>query len=172
MKHAPQARFDRWKDVPLVQIPSTYTPDQMHGWTETDWNWHMREALKIQGFRVFHIREASETGIADLIVYNKIEFPLTVPGQGRELQVISAWLELKANNVKTVPHIRPAQVQFMRDHWRIGRNALFVMYDRTVRMLAIHQGDLKGRVKMLPQSPYATRWQEVFDHFKTRRVSI
>lgn len=166
-RHAPQARFDRMAEVELRV--AAYTSDQMHNWTETDWNWHFRMAMQDQGFRSFHIREASETGVADLIIYSKGG---EIAGGQYLDQVIRCWMELKTENSKAPSNIRAGQVQFMRDHWRVGRNALFVMYDRKVRMLAVHQGDLKGRVKMLPQSPYATRWQEVFDHFKARKVSV
>lgn len=172
-RHAPQARFDRMAQVGLHA--SACTTEQMHNWTETDWNWHFREALQTQGFRCFHIREASETGIADLIVYRKIQVTGIKTAEFTDLQVIEAWIELKVENDKVRYERDPrkaSQRQFMRDHWRSNRNAIYVMYDRTVQMLAVHQGDLKGRVKMIPQSPYATPWQGVFDHFKSRRVSV
>jgi hypothetical protein len=169
-RHAPQARFDRM--VTHEKRSLGYTSDQMHNWTETDWNWHFRMALQDQGFRAFHVREASETGVADLIVYRKLAWVTDPLGKQDDYQVVECWMELKTENSKSASNIRPGQVQFMREHWRCGRNALFVMYDRTVRMLAVHQGDLKGRVKMCYQSPYATQWQEVFNHFKKRRVSV
>lgn len=168
MKHATQVRFANFAQA--EQRVAAYTLEQMERWTETDWNWHMREALRIQGFRTFHIREASETGVADLIVYKRM-----FPGDSTCTQKIHAWLELKKDNDK-VAYSRDvrkaAQRQFMREHWREARNALYVMFDRKVGMLAVHQGDLNGRVKMLPVYPYAINWQEVFDHFKARRVSV
>lgn len=173
MSRATQARFDRVARGEL-QRPA-YTEAQMLNWTETDFNWHMREALRAQNRRSFHIREASETGVADLIVY-KTEIKLVLNSMdtpvGREpVQVIEAWVELKKDNDKTAylrDERKAAQRQFMREHWEMGRNAIYIMFDRKVGMLAAHQGDLKGRVKMLPASPYSVDWPAVFAHFKAR----
>jgi len=134
----------------------------MGAWSETDWNWHMREALRSQGYHAFHIRETDEPGKADLIVYH----PTLQEGFGSPM-VIDAWIELKKDN--HIADIRPGQRQFMREHWEMSHNAIYVMFDRKVGMLAARQGDLKGRVKMLPPYPYATKWQEVFQAFKSRR---
>lgn len=164
-RHATQARFDRVARGDLRR--PAYTLEQMCNWTETDFNWHMRQALTAQGFRAFHIREASETGVADLIVYSQ-----DCAGQWGERQVIDAWIELKAENDKARYQMDPrkaSQRQFMREHWNVGRNAIYVMMDRKVGMLAVHQGDLKGRVKMLPLSPYSVDWPAVFDYFKSKR---
>lgn len=179
---ATQARFDRVARGEL-QRPA-YTVEQMLNWTETDLNWHMRRALQAHGFRTFHIREASETGVADLIVYSPMRVDLPpghaiVKPEGERvithscvLQSIDCWIELKRDNDKTA-YIRDerkaSQRQFMRDHWNVGRNAIYVMMDHKVGMLAAHQGDLKGRVKMLPMSPYSVDWPAVFAHFKARR---
>jgi hypothetical protein len=142
--------------------------------SETDWNWHIRRALSYQTFSALHIREASETGVADLIVYHTVEFTSGPQSVNGPMQKIDAWLELKVVQLgeKWDGSIRAGQKQFMRDHWRIGRNALFVMFDRKVDMLSIRQGDLKGRVKMYKPNPYTLDWQEVFNHFKTRKVSL
>lgn len=170
MRHATQARFDRVAQGAL-QRPA-YTQAQMGRWTETDFNWHMREALRAQGFRTFHIREASETGVADLIVYNRTVDVVTTTGLGLgSVQVIEAWIELKAENDKAAylrDERKASQRQFMREHWEMGRNAVYVMMDTKVGMLAAHQGDLKGRVKMLPMSPYSVDWPAVFAHFRAR----
>lgn len=171
MRHATQERFDRVARGEL-QRPA-YTTEQMLNWTETDLNWHMRYALQAQGFRTFHIREASETGVADLIVYKTPDYTLIDAVHGRDTtQAIYAWIELKRENDKAA-YIRDerkaSQRQFMRDHWLDGRNAIYVMMDHKVGMLAAHQGDLKGRVKMLPLSPYSVDWPAVFAHFKARR---
>lgn len=165
MRHATQDRFDRVARGELQR--SAYTEAQMLNWTETDFNWHMREALRAQGRRVFHIREASETGVADLVVYHQ-----TLQEGFGSPQVIDAWVELKAENNKAKYCMDPrkaSQRQFMKDHWELGRNAIYVMMDRKVGMLAAHQGDLRGVVKMLPMSPYSVDWQAVFAHFKARR---
>lgn len=164
MRHATLERFDRVARGDL-QRPA-YTLAQMLNWTETDLNWHMREALRAQNFRAFHIREASETGVFDLVVYGPGG---TIAGGQYKDQVIHAWVELKMENSKTDSNVRSSQREFGRDHWQVGRNAIFVMLDRKVGMLAAHQGDLKGRVKMLPASPYSVDWQAVFAHFKARR---
>lgn len=161
---ATQARFDRVARGEL-QRPA-YTLAQMSNWTETDLNWHMRQAIQSQGYDVFHIREASETGVADLLVYKMGGFPV---GGSLVDQVIECWMELKTENSKLESNIRPSQREFMRVHWQGGRNAVFVMFDRKVGMLAAHQGDLKGRVKMLPASPYSVDWSAVFAHFKARK---
>lgn len=174
MRHATQERFDRVARGEL-QRPA-YTTEQMLNWTETDLNWHMRYALQGQGLRTFHIREASETGVADLIVY-KTETKLVLSSLdtpvGRELvQVVDAWVELKRDNDKAAylrDERKASQRQFMREHWSAGRNAIYVMMDHKVGMLAAHQGDLKGRVKMLPLSPYSVDWPAVFAHFRARR---
>jgi hypothetical protein len=175
VRHATQDRFDRVARGEL-RAPA-YTVAQMLHWTETDFNWHMREALRAQGYRTFHIREASETGVADLIVYgtrslsdlkDSVEYY-------RPMQVIEAWIELKAENNKAKYQMDPrkaAQRQFMRDHWNEARNAIYVMQDRKVGMLAAHQGDLRGRVHMLPMSPYSVDWREVFAHFSGRKVAL
>lgn len=163
MRHATQERFDRVARGELKS--SAYTVAQMSNWTETDFNWHMREALRAQGHCAFHIREASETGVADLIVYDYVDQPRV------QAQVIEAWVELKVNNDKAAyqrDERKASQRQFMREHWNAAHNAIFVMMDRKVGMLAAHQGDLKGRVKMLPMSPYSVDWQAVFSHFKSR----
>lgn len=194
MRHAPKARFDRIElarsgleeahrrgstvaveramqmvgeveRLPPVVDPTTR---QMSAWTETDWNWHIRKALRSQGFRVLHIRETNETGVADLLVYRKIRVTGISPAEFTDLQTIAAWLELKVDNSKSTSNIRPAQREFMREHWSESQNAMFVMFDHKAGKLAVHQGDLKGRVKMLPAYPYTTRWQEVFTHFKNR----
>lgn len=170
MRHAPQARFDRHVGLTFEQRVTAYTVEQMLHWTETDFNWHMRRALQSQGFRTFHIREASETGIADLIVYSEQGVGVDTPVARR--QVVDAWIELKKDNNKAAYIMDPkraAQRQFMREHWRIGHNAMFVMMDRKVGMLAVHQGDLCGRVKMYPLCPYNVKWAEVFAHFKARK---
>lgn len=167
MRHATQERFDRVARGEL-QRPA-YTVEQMLNWTETDLNWHMRYALQAHSFRTFHIREASETGVADLIVYGPGG---TIAGGEYKDQVIQAWVELKRDNDKAAylrDERKASQRQFMRDHWNVGRNAIYVMMDRKVGMLAAHQGDLKGRVKMLPLSPYSVDWPAVFAHFKARR---
>lgn len=166
MRHATQARFDRVARGELER--PAYTLAQMSNWTETDWNWHMRQALAAYAYNTFHIREASETGVADLIVYKTREmqelFRPVLP-----VQVVEAWLELKTENSKSESNVRPGQREFMRAHWNSARNALFVMFDRKVGMLAVHQGDLKGRVKMLPAYPYGVDWPAVFAHFKARK---
>ncbi len=165
MRHATQARFDRVARGELQR--SAYTLEQMLRWTETDFNWHMREALRAQDRRTFHIREASETGVADLIVYRQ-----TLQEGFGSPQVIDAWIELKSENNKAKYCMDPrkaSQRQFMREHWELGKNAIYVMFDRKVGMLAAHQGDLKGVVKMLPASPYSVDWPAVFAHFKARR---
>lgn len=170
MRHATQERFDRVARGEL-QRPA-YTTDQMLNWTETDLNWHMRYALQAQGLRTFHIREASETGVADLIVYGPSNTLAMFAEDDARGQVIHAWIELKRDNDKAA-YIRDerkaSQRQFMREHWNVGRNAIYVMMDHKVGMLAAHQGDLKGRVKMLPLSPYSVDWSAVFAHFKARR---
>lgn len=139
--------------------------------SETDWNWHIRQSLHKQGYRALHVREANETGVADLLVYRSL---LTSSGAIVHYQVIEAWLELKVVRIGEtgVDLIKPGQREFMRDHWRIGRNAMFAFYDRTVDMLEVRQGDLKGRVKMYKPNPYAINWQEVFAHFKARKVAL
>lgn len=170
MRHATQERFDRVARGEL-QRPA-YTLEQMLRWTETDLNWHMREALRVQDYRAFHIREASETGVADLIVYRAQRVTGIQPAEFTDLQVIDAWIELKKDNDKATylrDERKASQRQFMREHWDVGRNAIYVMMDRKVGMLAAHQGDLKGRVKMLPLSPYSVDWPAVFAHFKARR---
>lgn len=179
MRHATQARFDRVARGELER--PAYTLAQMSNWTETDWNWHMRMALQAYQYNTFHIREASETGVADLIVYSTVDVVLplgtAVPrAEGRRVikescsvQVIEAWIELKTENSKSESNIRPGQREFMRHHWQDGHNALFIMFDRKVGMLAVHQGDLRGRVKMLPAYPYGVDWPAVFAHFKARR---
>lgn len=153
---------------PVKQIVSA---EQRQVMSETDWNWQIRQALARQSKRSFHIREASEVGVADLIVYHNY---MTASGTIERFQVVDAWLELKVQrpgeNWDSL--LRPGQREFMRDHWRMGRNAMFVTYDRKVDMFAIRQGDLKGRVKMCGPDPYAINWQEVFDHFKARKVSL
>ena len=137
--------------------------------SETDWNYHVRYALQRQRFRAFHIREASENGVADIVVYHN-KGPHIADGD----QVIDAWLELKVVRLGETweSKVRPAQREFMRDHWRLARNALLVIVDRKVDMISVRQGDLKGRVKMYKPNPYAINWQEVFDHFKARKVSL
>lgn len=182
MRHATQARFDRVARGELER--SAYTLAQMERWTETDWNWHVRQALTTHAYRTFHIREASETGVADLLVYQRAEVyvsmgealpkpeGLRVVTESCTLQIIEAWIELKAENDKAQYQADPrkaSQRQFMREHWSMGHNAIFVMFDRKVGMLAVHQGDLRGRVKMLPASPYSVDWPAVFAHFKARR---
>jgi hypothetical protein len=164
MRHATQERFDRVARGEL-QRPA-YTVEQMLRWTETDLNWHMREALRAQSYRALHIREASETGVFDLLVY--APGGMIAGGEYKD-QVIHAWIELKVENSKADSNVRSSQREFGRDHWQAGRNAIFVMIDRKVGMLAAHQGDLKGRVKMLPLSPYSVDWQAVIAHFKARR---
>ncbi len=176
MARATQARFDRVARGELQR--SAYTEAQMLNWTETDFNWHMREALRAQGYRALHIREASETGVADLLVYRG-NVPRAIlhqegPRKGTQecCQVIDAWVELKAENNKAKYCMDPrkaSQRQFMKEHWELDRNAIYVMMDRKVCMLAAHQGDLRGVVKMLPMSPYSVDWQAVFAHFKARR---
>lgn len=168
MKHASQARFDRIELARSGLPVFDPTVGQMSTWTETDWNWHIREALRAQGFRVLHIRETNETGVADLIVYRGVQIPGVKYDGSINLQTIAAWLELKVDNSKSTSNIRPAQREFMREHWSESQNAMFVMFDHKAGKLAVHQGDLKGRVKMLPAYPYTTRWQEVFTHFKNR----
>lgn len=161
-----QAQFDKPTGM------RAHTLEQMGHWTETDWNWHMREALRAQGFRTFHIREASETGVADLLVYGAGG---NIVAGKYEDQVVRAWLELKKDNDKEAYAKDPrkaSQREFMREHWREARNAMYVMFDRKVGMLAVYQGDLKGRVSMLPAYPYANNWQEVFNHFRIRKVSL
>lgn len=140
--------------------------------TETDWNWHIRNALQKQGYRAFHIREASENGVADLIVYRQLR---NLPRLMQcDLQVVEAWLELKVQRPtdRWDDLVKPAQRELMRDHWRLARNAMFVTFDQTVYMLAVRQGDCKGRVKMYKPNPYTLNWQEVFAHFKARKVSL
>ncbi len=171
MRHATQARFDRVAQGGLKN-PSAYRLVEMINWTETDWNWHMRKALEAQGFRTFHIREASETGVADLVVY-QVRPAYVHREEGNtalsavDLQVIDAWLELKKAN--DLSEIRSSQKEFMREHWRAGHNAMFVMFDRKVGMLAVRQGDLKGRVKMYLPCPYNVSWADIFAHFKARK---
>jgi hypothetical protein len=139
------------------------TVEQRNNWTETDFNWHMRQALQDQGYRAMHIRETDTPGTADLLVYKM--YPQMTPES--TLIVIEAWLELKIdNNVKK--DIRPGQREFMRDHWNMGQNALFVMRDRKTELLVIRQGDLKGRIKQVSDNPYEVKWLEVFKAFKTR----
>lgn len=164
MRHAPQARFDRVARGELQR--SAYTEAQMLNWTETDFNWHVREALRAQNFRTFHIRETSETGVADLIVYHQ-----TLQAGFGSPQTIDCWMELKSENNKAkycMDMRKASQRQFMKDHWELGKNAIYVMMDRKVGMLAAHQGDLRGVVKMLPMSPYSVDWPAVFAHFKAR----
>lgn len=175
MRHATQARFDRVARGEL-QRPA-YTEAQMLNWTETDFNWHMREALRAQDLRALHIREASETGVADLMVY-RCNVPRTMlhqegPRKGTQesCQIVEAWIELKSENNKAkymMDQRKAAQRQFMREHWALGQNAIYVMMDRKACMLAAHQGDLTGVVKMLPMSPYSVDWPAVFSHFKSR----
>lgn len=172
MRHATQDRFDRVARGELER--PAYTLAQMSNWTETDWNWHMRQAIHACGYDVFHIREASETGVADLIAYRVETARVSIDGDkviDEQVQVISAWLELKVENDK-VAYMKDArragQRQFMRYHWETGHNAMYIMFDRKMGMLAVHQGDLRGRVKMLPASPYSVDWLAVFAHFKAR----
>lgn len=168
MRHATQARFDRVARGEL-ECPA-YTPAQMSNWTETDWNWHMRMALQACGYNTFHIREASETGVADLVVYKTRDYDLLDEVSLKpRVQVLEAWLELKTQNSKSESNIRPGQREFMREHWNDAHNALFIMFDRRMGALAVHQGDLKGRVKMLPAYPYGVDWPAVFAHFKARK---
>ena len=170
MRHASQDRFDRVARGELQR--SAYTEAQMLNWTETDFNWHMREALRAQDYRTFHIREASETGVADLIVYNMTPWLTRPTGEQVDLQTVEAWIELKSENNKAKYQMDPrkaSQRQFMREHWQLAHNAIYVMMDRKVGMLAAHQGDLRGVVKMLPMSPYSVDWSAVFAHFKARR---
>lgn len=150
-----------------------YTPEQRDRWSETDYNWHCREALMTQGCRALHIREAHEVGVADLLVYRQEAARVIIDGKtmlSEDLQVISAWLELKI--VNDLGEIRPAQKEFMRDHWRLNKNAMFVMRDTKVHMTAIRQGDLKGRVMMVHEDPYQIQWQEVFQKFKSRKFAF
>lgn len=146
------------------------TPEQRDQWAETtDMNRHLRQALKMQGLRVLHISETgTETGTADLLVYD-MQRRLTgvVDREFTDLQVIRGWLELKIEN--DVNSIRPAQREFMRDHWREGRNAIFVMRDRRMDMFALRQGDLKGRVTMVPSDPYDVNWSAIFERFRARK---
>ncbi len=175
MARATQARFDRVARGELQR--SAYTEAQMLNGTETDVNWHMREALRAQDLRSLHIREASETGVADFMVYRS-NVPRAMlhqegrrKGQQEYCQIVEAWVELKAENNKAkyqMDQRKAAQRQFMREHWALNQNAIYVMMDRKVCMLAAHQGDLTGVVKMLPMSPYSVDWPAVFAHFKAR----
>lgn len=139
------------------------TPEQRDNWTETDFNWHMREALREQSYHAFHIRETDEPGKADLIVYKG--YP-QLDGAG-PLVCLEAWLELKIQN--DIKHIRPGQKEFMRHHWELGRNAMFVMRDRKTGLLVIRQGDLKGRIMQTDDNPYVVKWAEVIQAFKSRQ---
>lgn len=165
------AQRARWvapgrKGTSPVQFQDGGTPEQRDHWTETDFNWHLREALKQQGYRATHIRETDEPGKADVLVYSQ-ELGSAYPDRPTGLTVINAWLELKIDN--DVGTIRAGQKQFMRDHWTLGHNAMFVMRDRKTAMIVIRQGDLKGRTMTVLDNPYRVNWQEVFQAFKSRR---
>lgn len=134
---------------------------------ETDFNWHMRQALMDQGFRTLHIREANETGVADLVVYESLA-NVAQPHEYMNYQIIRAWLELKMEWDPRFGNVRTGQKEFMRDHWRIGKNALFVFRDLPNMVLRVRQGDLKGREIQVTDDPYGVRWQEVFARFKRR----
>ena len=143
--------------------------EQHHtAWDETEWNRQMREALMMQGYRALHIKEAHETGVADLMVYSLV-YPQTWTEDN--IQTINAWLELKILTGGTLDSIvRPAQREFMRDHWSMCRNALFVTYELKRDMLSVRQGNLRGKVIMLKPDPYWVQWKEVFKQFRDRRV--
>lgn len=161
----------------LQPAPSTISEARRVSFTETDWNWHWRTALHIQGYRAFHIREASEVGVSDLIVYrNQGPMGSKPCAESCEtcVQVIESWLELKVQRrgEKLVDLVNPGQKEFLRNHWRIGRNALVAAYVQHTDMIEVRQGDLKGRVKTYVADPYLIEWQEVFAHFKARKVSL
>lgn len=139
-------------------------------WNETEFNWHMRNALMDRGFRALHIREAHETGVADLLVYRQ-DVGSTFPDRPKGQQVIEAWLELKAVDVISgwEREIRPAQRQFMREHWGMGHNALFVVLCRKEGNVRIHQGDLKGGARVVSCDLGLIDWNDLFYHFKKRR---
>lgn len=127
--------------------------------TETEFNSDMRSALATQGYRALHIREAHITGVADLLVYKWL----------KGVQSICAWLELKVKTSKGSGAPRPAQVEFMRDHWRLGRNSFFVtlnLIDLQEPVIEIVQGDLEilpyGRVQVLSADPNDIVWANVF----------
>lgn len=150
---AQQARF------PAASTKRGGTVAERDHWSETDFNWHMRMALQEQGYRATHIRETDEPGKADLLVYQYCDDHDTVE--------IEAWLELKIHN--EVSGIRTGQREFMRDHWHMGHNAMFVMRDRKTALLVIRQGDLKGRTMSVDDDPYKVNWQEVIQAFRSRK---
>lgn len=124
--------------------------------SETEFNSAMREALSSQGYRALHIREAHITGVADLIVYKTI----------KGVQVIRAWLELKVKTSNKSGEPRPAQIEFMRDHWRLGRNSFFVTLDLQdpQPVIEIRQGDdWQGKpIIFLTSDPVQVIWADVF----------
>lgn len=134
--------------------------DKTRSITETEFNSAMREALRSQGYRVLHIREADITGVADLIVYKMIS----------GYQRIYAWLEIKVRDDKNYSGIpRPAQFEFMRDHWRLGRNSFFVTLDLRdpLAMITISQGDDwdgESKIGFTEFSPAKIAWVKVFQH--------
>lgn len=153
-----------------MERPTTWdVPDPHVGkGTETDFNFHMRDALMGQGFNAIHVRETNEPGKADLLVYEMGGQPIA--GVYHD-QVICAWLELKMTPETTGSNIRPAQREFMRQHWQVARNALFVMYDPKTDLLVLRQGDLRGSTGMVQSNPFKVNWREVFERFKRRKVS-
>lgn len=145
------------------------TPEQRASWTETDLNWHMRQALMEQGFRAIHIREANEPGVFDLAVYERLEVmraPFTNP---EWIQELTAWLELKMDRPSKPAKIEVSQKEFGRDHWPICRNAMFCTYVVRADALLLQQGDLKGRIMEVSGDPYAVDWRRVFAKFKSRK---
>ena len=127
---------------------------------ETDFNWHMRQALLQQGYFAMHIREANYPGPADLIVYHN----------QNEAQVIDAWVELKVGSDWS--GIRPSQREFMRMHWALGKNAIYALLDKeaipygAIRCL---QGDEKRSELAVNVDPYKVKWEEVFRKFRQRK---
>lgn len=142
---------------------SSRTPEQRASWTETDLNWHMRQALMEQGFRAIHVREANEPGVFDLLVYEQ-----SAEGVG-PLQIVRAWLELKMDRPAKPAKIEVSQKEFGRDHWRIGQNAMFCTYEVRADSMFLQQGDLKGRILEVSGDPRAVDWRAVFAKFKSRR---
>lgn len=126
--------------------------------SETEFNSAMREALSSQGYRALHIREAHITGVADLIVYQT----------SKGVQVIRAWLELKVKTSKSSGEPRPAQIEFMRDYWRLGRNSFFVTLNLQDPQPAIEikQGHdwciIDQSLIFLTSDPKQVIWADVF----------
>lgn len=112
---------------------------------ETEFNAALRGTLRVQGLKALHIREADETGVSDLVIW-----------QGRTLV---AWAELKVDNHE----LEGAQHQFLLDREKESGNAYLIRFSNTSGLTRVSRPVAEGVLHVATVDNFRlTEWTAFF----------